>query len=408
MHKIKLIYKTLLFNIKSVDKSKKDCIIISGELRYKISRIKLPTKNVCLRAEVHQSRCYEVTDFCWGENKMKNKVSMQDIADQVGVSKVTVSKVLRGQSDVSEAMCDKVLEVAKTLGYIYKGGRMLEGAEISKVVVLTLEHFFGTNSFYIKMFRALSESFDNLGVDTKLVILDNASEKAMAFPEAVTTKAIDGIIVMGQFSREYLGELQKSKIPLIFLDFYYDGFDVPSVITDNFFGAYEITSLLIKQGHRKIGFVGNINFTSSIQDRFLGYYKALLEYNIPLNGAWILNDRSEEGVWMEIPLPAEMPTAFFCNCDEVAFLLTNSLKQHGFRVPEDISIAGFDDSVHSTLSDPPITTVHVSIEDMAHLAVKTLLKKVKSNSGGNNRVLLKGKLILRKSVSKPSIPPRSR
>jgi Transcriptional regulators len=336
-----------------------------------------------------------------GVRKMKNKVSMQDIADKIGVSKVTISKVLRGQSDVSQAMRDKVLETVREFGYVYKGSQSLQCAEISRVAVLTLEHFFGTNSFYIKMFRALSENFDSLGVDTKLIILDNASEKAMAFPETVTAGAADGIIVMGQFSREYLGALLNYKIPLIFLDFYYDGFDVPSVITDNYFGAYEITSALIKQGHRKIGFVGNINFTSSIQDRFLGYYKALLEYDIPLNNAWLLNDRSEEGMWIDIPLPKELPTAFFCNCDEVALLFANALKQHGFKVPQDVSIAGFDDSVHSTLSDPPITTVHVSIEDMAHLAVKTLLRRIKNNGGGN-RILLKGKIVFRKSISRPS------
>ena len=332
---------------------------------------------------------------------MKSKVSMQDIADKVGVSKVTISKVLRGQSDVSQKMCEKVLAVAKELGYVYKGGQSILEAEISKVVILTLEHFFGTNAFYVKLFRALSENLDNLGVETKLSILDNESEKAVVIPEAITTGAADGIIVMGQFSREYLTALQRCNIPLIFLDFYYDGFDVSSIITDNYFGAYEITSALIKQGHRKIGFVGNINFTSSIQDRFLGYYKALLEYEIPLNKAWILNDRTRDGVLIDIQIPSALPTAFFCNCDEVALLLTNTLNKRGIQVPKDVSIAGFDDSVHSTLSDPPITTVHVNIGDMAHLAVKTLLKKAKNNSGGNNRILVKGRLVYRSSIAPP-------
>jgi LacI family transcriptional regulator len=332
---------------------------------------------------------------------MKNKVSMQDIADKVGVSKVTVSKVLRGQSDVSASMCAKVLETAKNLGYIYKD-KIKEISEASKIIVLTPEHFLGRNdSFYIKLFKVLSEKLDKLDIDTKLIILDTASEKGMTVPDAIRNRAADGIIVMGQVSREYLKTLMGYDFPLIFLDFYYDGFDVSSIITDNFFGAYEITNALIREGHRKIGFVGNVNYTSSIQDRFLGYYKALLEYNIPLNNSWTLDDRADDGRWIDIPLPKDMPTAFVCNCDEVALRFVNSLKQNGFRVPEDVSIAGFDDSAHSLQADPPITTVHVSIEDMAHLAIRTILKKIKNNTDSNNRMLVKGKIVYRKSFAKP-------
>ncbi|MEG6571154.1 LacI family DNA-binding transcriptional regulator [[Clostridium] cellulosi] len=332
---------------------------------------------------------------------MKNRVSMQDIADKVGVSKVTVSKVLRGQSDVSESMRDKVLETAKELGYVYKGSTQQE-CDISKIIVMTPEHFLGrSDSFYIKLFKVLSEKLDKLGIDTKLVIVDTESEKELIVPDAVKNRAADGLIVLGQFSRKYLKNLVSYELPLIFLDFYYDGFDVPSIITDNFFGAYEITNALIKKGHRRIGFVGNINSTSSIQDRYLGYYKALLEYNIPLNPKWILNDRTEDGITIDIELPDEMPTAFVCNCDEIALSLVNKLKRHGYRIPEDISIAGFDDTAHSKLCDPPITTVHISLDEMANMAIRTIMKKINKNTANNNRMLVKGKIVNRKSLAAP-------
>lgn len=333
---------------------------------------------------------------------MKNKVSMQDIADSIGVSKVTVSKVLRGQSDVSEATSQKILKTAMDLDYVYKGNQKGK-TDISKVTVLTPEHFFGGNdSFYVKLYKYLSEELNKLNIDVMLTILDWQSEKEIMIPDKLKNKLVDGVIVMGQFSREFLKSLTALKLPLIFLDFYYDDFDIPSINTDNFFGAYELTNALIKYGHKKIGFVGNYDFTSSIQDRFLGYYKSLIEHHLPLSQNWILDDRTEDGRYIDLRLPDELPTAFVCNCDEVAFTLINKLKSNGFRVPEDISVTGFDDFIYSDVPDSTITTVHVNLEEMAHAAVKAIVKKANNSTVNNSRILIRGKIIFRQSVARPN------
>ncbi|HHV33061.1 MAG TPA: LacI family transcriptional regulator [Clostridiales bacterium] len=331
---------------------------------------------------------------------MSNKVSMQDVADSVGVSKVTVSKVLRGKSDVSEAMSKKIMDAVTRLGYVYDNKK--EKADISKISVLTAGHFFGiggSDCFYVKLYQCLSEEFEKLNIDVMLSIVDQQSEMEITIPEKLKNRDVDGIIVMGQLSREYLRSLMALKIPLVFLDFYYDDFNVTSINTDNFFNTYELTNKLIQLGHTKIGFVGTLDATSSIQDRFLGYYKSLIEHHIPLNQEWILNDRESDGTYLNIELPKALPTAFVCNCDEVAMLFINNLKAHGYKVPDDISVTGFDDTNHSMLSNPKITTVQVNLEEMAHLATKAMIRDIGSNKH-KNRILIKGKIIFRESTTR--------
>lgn len=329
---------------------------------------------------------------------MGKRISMQDVADDVGVSKVTVSKVLRGKSDVSESMRKEVMEAADRLGYLYN--RRKSRTEISKIAVLTAEHFLGGGDcFYVKLYQYLSEELEKQDIDVTLNIIDQQSERSVAIPEKLKNRETDGVILMGQLSRDFVGGLALLQIPMAFLDFYYDGFNVTSINTDNFFSEYELTNALIRDGHTKIAFVGNLDYTSSIQDRFLGYYKALIEHHIPLRKEWVLNDRKGDGRYLSVSLPEEMPTAFVCNCDEVAMLLIENLASKGYQVPRDISVTGFDDSVHSVRSAPQITTVHVSLDEMAHLTAKAILHDIES-SQHKNRILVRGKIIFRASTAK--------
>src|SRR5690606_24701877 len=149
------------------------------------------------------------------------------------------------------------------------------------------------------------------------------------------------------------------------------------VITDNFYGVYEMTNYLINRGHREIGFIGNVHTTSSIQDRFLGYYKSLLEHRIPLREDWIVNDRDDRGKFIDFELPEQLPSAFVCNCDRVAFNLIQALNDRGYRVPEDCSVVGFDNDIFAMIANPQLTTVAVDMPEMARVAVDCMINKLK-------------------------------
>jgi LacI family transcriptional regulator len=333
------------------------------------------------------------------------KITMQDVADKVGVSKVTVSKAIRGSTEISEVMRQRILEASQELGYKYTTeGRSLSESNSRSICIITADRYFGhADYFYIDLYRLLANQLELLNYTAILHILDHKSEKEISVPGMIVENKIDGIIILGQLGRSYLNNILRFKLPTVFLDFYCDKCDpdIDSVVTDNFFGAYEITNLLIAEGHKNIGYVGNVTLTSSIQDRFLGYYKSLLEYKLEYRNDWIIKDRNDDSEWIELELPKVLPTAFVCNCDKTASLLIEKLKSSGYNIPEDCSVVGFDDSIHSTTSIPPITTVRVNIEEMAKITAKIIAKKVKSKDKHYGRVMIKGTPVIRYSMSPP-------
>ena len=220
-------------------------------------------------------------------------------------------------------------------------------------------------------------------------------------PNSVLDHKVDGLIVLGQLSDEYISKLISHQLPTVFLDFYGSREDADAVLSDNFYGAYMLTSHLIENGHRRIGFLGSIGSTSSIQDRYLGYYKALLENRIPLRRDWVIGDRSNESdIFPEFTLPQDMPTAFVCNCDETAYKLVNQLKNAGYNVPEDISVVGYDNHIYSTICNPRLTTIDVNSRVMSTEAVDIILHKIRDVNYRRGRTLVTGKLVRRESVKK--------
>ena len=233
----------------------------------------------------------------------------------------------------------------------------------------------------------------------RAVELRTCAEEKIILPDVFFYQQVDGIIILGQLSNSYTQAVIDTKTPVVFLDFYNELTADSCVISDSFYGTYEMTNLLIRNGHRNIAFVGNIKTTSSIQDRYLGYLKSLIEHNIPIHDYYVLSDRNTETGEMEnIELPLIMPTAFVCNCDETACRLINQLKDSGYRVPQDISVTGFDNSVYSTISSPNITTVEVNTDRMATIAVVALLEKIRTPSYEMGMIQVKGHIVAKESV----------
>ncbi|MCI6631111.1 MAG: substrate-binding domain-containing protein [Lachnospiraceae bacterium] len=114
----------------------------------------------------------------------------------------------------------------------------------------------------------------------------------------------------------------------------------------------------------------------------------------------MIEDRDRYGRFIELVLPDKMPTAFVCNCDQIAYLLTQRLKDMGYRVPEDVSLVGFDDYIYSTLSDPKLTTYRVNMEEMAKIAVSVMSKKLKNPSYTKGRTVVDGNIVIRDSVKR--------
>lgn len=332
---------------------------------------------------------------------IKKSVTMSDIAKVMNVSTVTVSKALGDREGVSAELRERIKQKATEMGYrMHTGGHSAKDGLSYNIGIIVARHFISdASAFYWIMYRCIVELLQKQNYYGMLEVIDDGENGTREIPNSVLDKKVDGLIVLGQFSDEYVEKLMSHYIPTVFLDFYGSRENVETVLSDNFYGAYMLTSHLISCGHRRIGFLGSIASTSSIQDRYLGYYKALLENRIPLRQDWVISDRSNESdIYPSFTLPADMPTAFVCNCDETAYKLVNQLKSSGFSVPEDISVVGYDNHIYSTICNPRLTTIDVNSRAMSAEAVDILLHKIRDGSYRRGRTLVTGKLVHRESV----------
>ena len=333
---------------------------------------------------------------------MRRNITMKDIAERLDVSSVTVSKALNDKDGVSDELKQKIKDLANEMGYRMNtlAKSMKEGCSYNIGVIIAERYTGGFQSFYLNFYQRISQLLEGYEYYGVLQILTEQDEENLNLPRIYHENRVDGFIVLGQVSKAYVETLQNIEIPIIFLDFYDEHLDMDSIITDNFYGAYEITNYLMHSGHRDIAFVGNVYATSSIQDRFLGYFKSLLEHKVELKQEFIINDRDDQGKFIELEFPEPMPTAFVCNCDQIAYRLINKLKKLGHDVPEDFSVVGFDNDIFATIGSPQITTVEVDIEGMASTATEYMLEKIKMDDREYGRVSIKGKIVYRESVKK--------
>ena len=297
-------------------------------------------------------------------------------------------------------MRERIKRKAEDMGYRYNSiaKNMKEGVS-NNIGVLVSERFFSDNTFYSDLYQRIVREFSKKNYSCILEIISRRDEKQKILPNMLVNNKIDGMVILGQMKSEYIDKILEVGIPYIFLDFYDEHNAADSVVSDSVYGSYLLTNYLIKNGHRRIGFVGDIHATSSILDRYIGYYKALVQNNLELREEWIVSDRNEEGERVKMCTVEEMPDAFVCNCDETAYYFVNQLKEEGYRVPEDISVVGFDDYIYARLCEPMLTTFRVDLETMSEVAVDAMIKKIRDERYQIGRKVISGELIIRNSVT---------
>lgn len=324
-------------------------------------------------------------------------VTMRDVGKRVGVSAVTVSKALAGKSGVSEDMRRKIIKVAADMGYVNPNAAQTQPVRGLDVGILIPDRFFSAESFYAVFYKYLVQALTDAGHFGLLELLSEGMENELALPNLIRSRHVDALILLGQPGREYVRMIARQSTPVVFLDFYDEYAGADAVVGDNTYGCYRLTSHLIKLGHTDIGFVGDSRATSSIMDRYLGFYRAMLSNDLPIRQECIVNDRDDHGMQMRLALPEKLPTAFVCNCDLVARELIDELKERGMRVPEDVSVVGFDDFTVGTGQSPALTTFRVDCQAMAQRAVSLASDRCNGVQHAFGRVVIGGEPIYRES-----------
>lgn len=304
---------------------------------------------------------------------------MKDIAAAVGVSVVTVSNALAGRKGVSQDVRNRVEKAARELGYnLKKSDRNSRGLVIG--VVASEKYITVGNSFYWALYQHVAYEASKAHGVTMLEILSFSMEKEEELPKLLKERAISGLIIVGWMSESYVKKIiAAADMPTVLLDFQMRGVKCDAVMSGNFIGMYKVTRYLLEKGHRDIAYVGSIQANDNILDRYYGYRKALMEAGIRERKEWILEDRDLEAGLSLVEVPENMPTAFACNSDWAAGLLYDVLAERGYRVPEDVSIIGYDNYLYNNSFADRLTTYNVDMKEMAHQAVKLLRGKIRGD-----------------------------
>lgn len=332
---------------------------------------------------------------------------MSDIAKVMGVSTVTVSKALSDQKGVSEELRIKIKEKAQEMGYKTASTRYRERSESGKSYtfgVIVSDRFLAKyESFYWNLYQEVATAAVQKGCFTMLEVLKAEDEDKLVMPRLLGERKAEGLIVIGRLQEAYMERLiEQVDIPFILLDFTDRNGAYDAVVSNSYMGMYRMTNYLFDMGHREIGFVGNVFFTGSITDRFFGYLKSLAEHGVELKKEWVLQDRNQQTGRSDIgfawKLPQKMPTAFVCNNDVAAATLVDHLQQKGFRVPEDISVVGYDNYQPPGLCDVRITTYEVNMSGMAEQAVGNLISKLSGENYKQGVTIVDGRIVYKESV----------
>ena len=334
---------------------------------------------------------------------MQKRVRMVDIAEKMGVSTFTVSKALSGKEGVSEELRAEVRRVAEQMGYQAKNKSRQETVSKSmKFGILTRSRYIEQGqSFYWSLYERMLFHLNaggNIGI---LEFVSTEEEETLRLPKFMQTELINGLVLMGKFSKAYRNMLTAAKIPFVCLDMFDADCDQFTVISDGYYGMYFVTRHLLQMGHRDIVFLGRLGATYSITDRYFGFCKAMQEAGISVTPEMVLSDRDEnDTVRVSLEQLHHMPTAFACNCDISAYYLMQTLQARGYRIPEDISIVGFDNYILSEMTTPKLTTYAVDLDKMAMASIEQLQQRLEQPSRPCEQRIISGHFIPRNSVRK--------
>lgn len=332
-------------------------------------------------------------------------VTIRDIAQATGVSATTVSNVIHGRDNrVSAETIQKINDAIKELGYVPNMSARSLVAGSSKVVGF-VNHAVSRDianvmedPFHSAAIGAIEAALSENGYYLMLRTVETA-EELVTF---LQNWNVDGLFFTGIFKDKFFDTLSGLDIPIVFIDSYIRTPKFCNVGLEDFTGSYKATRHLIEKGHRHIGFASpNIKDGGVLQERFLGYKAALAESSIPFNPNIVFQQEMDIAscklVSDEIVKHPEL-TGLVVTADIMAAGIMTGLKSHGIRIPDDISIVGFDDISIAQLVSPPLTTIRQDMNLKGRLAADFMLQKLNGNQLDSTEVTLPTKLIERDSV----------
>lgn len=337
---------------------------------------------------------------------MAKKVTIYDIAKKLNVTPATVSYALNNVPKISKEMKKKVLDTARSMGYIRDNTAVSLSTGKTHLIALFLpfndiSSAFLQNPFYGEFIGFFEMKIKKAGYD--LLIQPQYDKKEL--DRWLIGRGVDAAVVIGTFPKHYSKSFKRLDLPVVLVDVFSDNSEgYVNIRLDDLEGEYSATKYLIDNGHRNIAFVGG-DIKNSIVDkrRFEGYKKALEDSNIPFNQSYVFKSETTfdggERVSKEL-IKIKGLTGAICAADTMAIGIMTGYRKANKLIPNDLSIIGFDDIQSSALLSPGLTTVKQNIKEKATLSADYLLDIIENNDNNPKEIVLKTELISRETVRK--------
>ncbi len=354
---------------------------------------------------------------------MADRVTIQDIADELGVSRNTVSKAINNTGILADATREKVLKKAIEMGYkqfSYVNISNLEMTDSSlsstakREIALFTSNFIGSSHFASTMLDKFQRELSTLGYSFTMHRLQEHEIEHLMLPASYSEDRTAGIICIEMFNRNYCSMLCSLNTPVLFVDSPVYSLAEPlkadHLYMDNQSNIHRFVREMVRRGKRRIGFIGEIMYCQSFFERYMGYRNAMYlsgltcpeEYCITGNTPTAKNpgyEEYQEYLLEKIQKIEKLPDVFICANDFIAIDTLVVFKKLGISVPKDVYLCGFDDSPESKVMSPSLTTVHIHSEIMGFSAVHLLLSRIKEPSLNFRTIHTETSLIFRESTN---------
>lgn len=326
-------------------------------------------------------------------------VRISDVAKMANVSTATVSRVLSNSGNVKKETAEKVLEAIKKLNYQPNLlARQLRRLETKTVLVVVPDI---TNTFFSKILRGIEQVAIENDYEVLLGDTGNSLEREKGYLDILRQKKADGMILLTARLESHLLEEISREFPVVLACEYLEGSDIPTVSIDNISSARKATEYLISLGHKRIGFLSGPMDVILSRDRLKGFKQGMMQHDIAIEPNLIQEgDFSfESGFNLMTKLLAltEPPTAVFASSDEMAIGAIKAIKAKGLKVPDDISIVGFDDIKFASIFEPALTTVSQPMFEIGQKAMELLIKLIQKDKLEKSQYILEDQLVIRET-----------
>ncbi|MBS4198159.1 LacI family DNA-binding transcriptional regulator [Bacillus sp. FJAT-49732] len=324
------------------------------------------------------------------------KPTIYDVAKAAGVSIATVSKVINNTGKMRDTTREKVKDTMKKLNYqpsLMASALTGKGTETLGLLVPDI-----SNPFFSQIAKTIEDRAHENGMSVIICSTDENTDKEKKYVELLQRKHVDGMIVASSYHNiEILKEVVNRNTPLVMLTQDDAGLGVTSISVDDFKGGYEATSHLISEGHRDIAIIAE--YAKSSKQRIYGYLEAHEEQGLETSEDHIFRtiasiENGRESL-RKIVQKGKVPTGIFACNDLIAVGVIQEAKEMGLKIPEDLSIVGFDNTILATTTVPGLTTIAQPITEMGNRVVDVIISEIKNKNQTKERILFKPQLIIR-------------